>query len=277
MSCSARLSVYVLFCGAFFPNGAGNVIFILYLLGIMVAVGLGYLLKDSLFKQETAPFFMEFPPYRKPTFRTGVLHMWERARVYLKKIGGVILVASVVIWFLGNYPKVDHYSQDYTTQIAQLQQTNAPAAQRQVSHLEKEMAAEDIGNSFIGRIGSAIGPTLKPLGFNWQMGVALVTGFVAKEVVVSTLGVLYQLGDDVDENSSTLIKVIGSRGSGISALAAFAFLVFVLLYTPCVSTLAVVKREVGLKWMSFGMLLQFVIPWVAAFVIFQGGTFLGLG
>jgi len=277
MSCSARLSVYVLFCGAFFPNNAGNVIFSLYLLGILVAVGLGYILKDSLFKQIATPFFMEFPPYRKPTFKTGLLHMWERARVYLKKIGGVILIASIVIWFLGNYPKVESYSQNYPAQIEQLQKSDLPGAHQQVVQLERKMAVEDIEHSFIGRFGSMIGPTLDPLGFNWQMGIALVTGFVAKEVVVSTLGVLYQLGEDVDENSSSLINAIASPSNGITPLAAFAFLVFVLLYTPCVSVIAVMRREIGAKWTWFGVVLQFVIPWIAACCIFQGGRLFGLG
>jgi ferrous iron transport protein B len=269
--------VYVLFCGAFFPNSAGNVIFVLYLLGILVAVGLGYILKDSLFKQVNTPFFMEFPPSRKPAFKTGVLHMWERARVYLKKIGGVILIASIVIWFLGKYPQVETYSQNYAAQIEQLTQSTSPDAELEITQLERKMATEDIEQSYIGKMGSLIGPVIEPLGFNWQMGIALVTGFVAKEVVVSALGVLYQLGEDVDENSTTLIAAISSPSNGISALAAFAFLVFVLLYTPCISVVAVMRREIGAKWTSFGMMLQLVIPWVAAFAIYQGGKLIGLG
>ena len=277
MSCSARLSVYVLFCGAFFAGNAGNVIFSLYLLGIAVAVIFGRLLKKSLFKDDTAPFFMEFPPYRRPTFKTGLLMMWERAKIYLGKIGKVILVASVVIWFLGAFPKIDNYSQDYDSQISVLQQQGTPEAEEQVVHLQSQMQTEEIQHPYIGRIGNLIQPIIEPLGFNWQMGIALITGFVAKEVVVSTLGVLYQLGEDVDETSTSLMNIISDESGGITPLVAFAFLVFVLLYTPCITVMAAMKREIGAKWMWFGMSVQLAVPWVAAFAIYRLGLLFGLG
>lgn len=277
MSCSARLSVYVLFCGAFFAGNAGNVIFSLYLLGIAVAVIFGRLLKKSLFKEDKSPFFMEFPPYRRPTFKTGLLMMWERAKIYLGKIGKVILVASVVIWFLGAFPKIDNYSQDYDSQISVLQQQGTPEAEEQVVHLQSQMKTEEIQHSYIGRIGNLIQPIIEPLGFNWQMGIALITGFVAKEVVVSTLGVLYQLGEDVDETSTSLMNIISDESGGITPLVAYAFLVFVLLYTPCITVMAAMKREIGAKWMWFGMSVQLAIPWVAAFAIYRVGLLLGMG
>ena len=276
MSCSARLSVYVLFCGAFFAGHAGNVIFSLYLLGIAVAVGFGRLLKHSLFKDDTAPFFMEFPPYRRPTFKAGLLMMWERAKIYLGKIGGVILVASIVIWFLGAFPRIDSYSQDYDTQIAQLQQQPTEAAGEQIVHLQSQMKIEEIQHSYIGRLGNLIQPIIEPLGFNWQMGIALITGFVAKEIVVSTLGVLYQLGEDVDESSTSLMTIISDPSGGISPLVAYAFLVFVLLYTPCLTVMAAMKREIGAKWMWFGMSVQLVIPWIVAFAIYRIGMLIGM-
>ncbi len=276
MSCSARLSVYVLFCGAFFSGNAGNVIFSLYLLGIIVAVILGRLLKNSLFKNETAPFFMEFPPYRRPTFKTGLLMMWERAKIYLRKIGGVILVASIIIWFLGAFPKVEQYSQDYDGQIAQLESLGTPEAAEQIDHLQAQMQTEEIRQSYIGRLGNLIQPLIEPLGFNWQMGIGLITGFVAKEVVVSTLGVLYQIGGEVDETSASLMNLIADPAGGITPLAAYAFLVFVLLYTPCVSVMAAIRREIGSRWMWLGMAIQLAIPWVVAFAIYRGGLLVGL-
>ncbi len=276
MSCSARLSVYVLFCGAFFAGNAGNVIFSLYLLGIAVAVILGRALKSTLFREDTAPFFMEFPPYRRPTFKSGLLMMWERAKIYLGKIGGVILAASIVIWFLGAFPRIDSYSQDFESQISELRQLATPEADEQIVHLQSQMQSEEIQHSYIGRLGNLIQPIIQPLGFNWQMGIALITGFVAKEVVVSTLGVLYQLGDDVDENSTSLMSIISDTAGGVTPLVAYAFLVFVLLYTPCLTVMAAMKREIGAKWMWFGMTLQLVIPWIAAFAIYRTGVFLGL-
>ncbi len=276
MSCSARLSVYVLFCGAFFAGSAGNVIFSLYLLGIGVAVILGRLLKNSLFKEDKSPFFMEFPPYRRPTFKTGLLMMWERAKIYLRKIGGVILVASIIIWFLGAFPQLDQYSQDYAGQIAQLETLNSPEATEQAARLQAQRQSEEIKNSYIGRLGNLIHPIIEPLGFNWQMGIGLITGFVAKEVVVSTLGVLYQLGGDVDENSTSLMNVLSDPINGITPLAAYAFLVFVLLYTPCISVMAAMRREIGARWMWLGMAAQLAIPWIAAFAIYRIGSIIGL-
>lgn len=277
MSCSARLSVYVLFAGAFFAGNAGNVIFALYLLGVLVAVVVGWLLRKTLFTDHDIPFIIEFPPYRRPTFRVGLLHMWERGKVYLQKMGGIILIASVVLWFLGAFPRVDNYSQDYDSQITALHQSSDPSAAERISHLQAEKASEDVTYSFVGRIGHAMAPVLQPLGFNWQMGVSLVTGFVAKEVVVSSMGVLYQIGDEVDETSTSLIKALRNPAGGVTPLIAFAFLTFVLLYTPCVSVLIVVRREIGARWMAFGVIVQLALAWMVAFAIYRLGILFGLG
>jgi ferrous iron transport protein B len=277
MSCSARLSVYVLFAGAFFAGNAGNVIFALYLLGVLVAVAVGWLLRKILFKDHDIPFIIEFPPYRRPTFRVGLSHMWERGKVYLHKMGGIILIASVVLWFLGAFPRVDQYSQDYDSQITVLHQSSDPSAAERIAHLQAAKASEDVAYSFVGRIGHAVEPLLQPLGFNWQMGVSLVTGFVAKEVVVSSMGVLYQIGEEVDETSTSLVKALRNPGGGITPLIAFAYLTFVLLYTPCISVLIAMRREIGTRWMAFGVTAQLVLAWGVAFVIYRLGLFLGLG
>jgi ferrous iron transport protein B len=277
MSCSARLSVYVLFASAFFAGNAGNVIFALYLLGVLIAVAVGWLLRKTLFTDHDIPFIIEFPPYRRPTFRVGLSHMWERGKVYLHKMGGVILIASVALWFLGAFPKVNHYSQDYDNQIASLQRSTDPAAADRIAHLQAAKASEDVAYSFVGRIGHAVAPVLQPLGFNWQMGVSLVTGFIAKEVVVSSMGVLYQIGDEVDETTTSLVKALRNPTGGVTPLIAFAFLTFVLLYTPCVSVLITVRREIGSRWMAFGVTAQLALAWGVTFAIYRIGLLFGLG
>ena len=277
MSCSARLSVYVLFASAFFAGSAGNVIFALYLLGVLIAVAVGWLLRKTLFTDHDIPFIIEFPPCRRPTFRVGLSHMWERGKVYLHKMGGVILIASVVLWFLGAFPRVNHYSQDYDGQIASLRQSPNPSAADRIAHLRAEKASEDVAYSFVGRLGHVVAPILQPLGFNWQMGVSLVTGFFAKEVVVSSMGVLYQIGDEVDETSTSLVKALRNPAGGVTPLIAFAFLTFVLLYTPCVSVLIAMRREIGARWMAFGVSAQLVLAWVVTFAIYQLGLLIGLG
>ncbi len=277
MSCSARLSVYVLFAGAFFAGGAGNVIFVLYFFGVLVAVAAGWLLRKTLFTGRDVPFIIEFPPYRRPTLRVGLSHMWERGRIYLSKIGRVILIASVVLWFLAAFPKPDNYSHEYDRQIASLQQSADPAAKDETVRLRTEKASEDIAYSFVGRLGQLVEPVLEPLGFNWQMGVSLVTGVVAKEVVVSSMGVLYQIGGDADETSTSLIKAIRNPAGGVTPLIAFTFLTFVLLYSPCVSVLAAMRNEIGSRWMKFGMVSQLLLAWGMAFIIYRLGHILGLG
>jgi ferrous iron transport protein B len=146
-----------------------------------------------------------------------------------------------------------------------------------IEQLRKMQAAEDLEYTFIGRLGKAVEPVVKPLGFSWQMGVSLISGFVAKEVVVSSLGVLYSLGDDDEEaGSDTLMRVLRGSGSGVTSLAAYAFMVFVLLYTPCIVAVLTVKREIGWRWMLFSVFFQLALAWLAAFIIYQGGRIIGL-
>jgi len=286
MSCSARLPVYVLFAGAFFGQSAGNVIFILYIFGVVVAVGVAQILRKTLFRQEVAPFVMELPPYRIPTVKSIFMHMWERANVYLKKIGGIILVASIIIWLLGYFPRTDNYSQDYQRQITALENTldnqnldeqSREVMETQIGMLNASMSREEIQYSFIGRMGAMVSPIVEPLGFNWQLGVSLITGFVAKEIVVSTLGVLYQIGDEVNDESLGLIDALKEGESRISPLVALAFMVFVLLYTPCIGTIVAIRREAGTRMMFLSIFYQLFLAWMFAFIVYQGGKMLGLG
>ncbi len=276
MSCSARLPVYILFAGAFFGKSAGNVIFSIYILGIIVAVIVGQLFKNTILRSEDIPFVMELPPYRWPTGRSVLIHMWERTKIYLRKMGGVILIASIILWFLGYFPKRSEYTQDYDAQIVQLSQMDTEKAADRISELEGLKAAEDLEYTMIGRLSVVVGPAVSPLGFNWQMGVSLLTGFVAKEVVISSMGVLYQLGADQDEQSDNLVAVLKDPKSGVTPLSAYAFMVFILLYTPCIVAVIAIKREAGAKWMWFSIFFQTILAWVAAFIVFQGGSILGL-
>ncbi len=275
MSCSARLPVYVLIAGAFFPRRAGDVIFGIYILGVVLAIVVGRVMSVTIFKGESAPFVLELPPYRLPTLKSVVLHMWENTKVYLQKMGGVVLAFSIVIWFLGSFPKDIQFSQDYVAKIRIIQEKMADLSTKkeadavelehlkeQLKSLKRAMEEERLEKSYIGQIGKAIEPVLAPLGFDWKLGVSLVTGFVAKEVVVSTMGVLYQAGED---DTSSLQKAL--KTSGIDKCTALAFMVFVLIYVPCMVTVLTIWKETGsFGWASFAVGYLMILAWVMAFV-----------
>jgi len=254
MSCSARLPVYILITGAIFPRYAGTVIFGLYLTGILLAILVSILFKKTLFKSKEAPFVMELPPYRMPTFRVTIRHMWEKGEHYLKKMGGVILIAVILIWALEYFPRGN-------------------------SGISQE---ERLKNSCIGQFGQAIEPVIHPLGFDWRMGVSLVTGTVAKEVVVSTMGVLYGTGQSVVKDKKTNLSAIlqsekyreGSRAGQkvFTPLAGISFLLFILIYMPCVAVIATVKKESGhWKWALFLISYTTALAWLLSFTVFQIG------
>jgi ferrous iron transport protein B len=260
----------VLFASAFFSAHAGNMIFLLYVVGIAIAVILGRVFKMILFRGEQLPFVMELPPYRIPTATAAFIHMWERGKVYLKKMGGVILVASVILWFLGEFPRLDHNSPQAPGTVGEFQ-ASPPAAAAESS------AAAEMRYSFIGRLGEALSPAVAPLGFNWQMGVSLLTGFFAKEVVVSSMGVLYQVGEESAAESGSLIAALRNPENGITNLTAFCFMLFVLLYTPCITVLLAIKREIGVRWAISSVALQLTVAWLSALVVYRFGLWLGLG
>jgi len=274
MSCSAKLPVYVLFAGAFFGASAGNVILSIYLIGMALAVIAARFLRKTILSGDSLPFVLELPPYRWPTGESVVIHMWERTKIYLRKMGGVILIASIILWAAGFFPKRTEFTQDYDSQIESLSQEKSFQSQEQIARLENDRAAEQLEYTIIGRLGHVVEPLVAPLGFNWQMGVSLITGFVAKEVIVSSMGVLYHLGGEAGEESDTLIKKLQDPGSNISRSAAFAYMIFVLLYTPCIASVIAVRREVGIKWMFFSIGFQLVIAWLMAFIFYQIGSLL---
>ncbi len=298
MSCGARLPVYVLLASIFFPENSGMVIFWLYILGVVVAILVGLLLKNTLFKGKgQSPFVMELPPYRIPTFKSIWFHMSERTGAFVRKAWGLILVTSIVIWVLMSVPLGE----------------------------AGRFADVPVAQSAYAGVSRAISPVFQPLGFGeWQMSGALVSGFVAKEVVVSTMSQVYDVAEveevtqpssffeDLGEILTSFISaiwdtiraiplIIGvdvfegeeepeptalmaavessfeSASNGHGALASVSFMVFVLLYTPCMVAVAAARKELGTKWMWFGIVGQFVLAWVISLVVFQGGLLLGLG
>ncbi|SHH71912.1 ferrous iron transport protein B [Caloranaerobacter azorensis DSM 13643] len=248
MSCGARLPVYILFASVFFAGHEDTVVFSLYVLGILVAIIVGLIFKKTLFKGEGAPFVMELPPYRIPTLKGIFIHVWERVKGYLVKAGTIIFAASIILWFLLGY------------------NFSGPA---------------DITESIGASIGKAIAPIFTPLGFgNWRAALSLVSGLLAKEVVISNMAIIYGLGETVAEAAleGDITGFASTLSNTFNQLTAYAFMVFVLLYTPCVATIGVIKRETNSwKWTLFSIAYQFVVAWVMSMLVFQVGSLLGLG
>jgi ferrous iron transport protein B len=286
MSCSAKLPVYVVLAGAFFGARAGTVIFGIYLLGVVLSIITGRLFRSTLLKGADAPFVMELPPYRMPMAKSLLIHMWDRSKLFLLKMGKVILVGSIVIWSLSNFPRDTATSRDYAaesrrvTATADSQKATADISERRrieeqaeqvVSDLRREQKAEQTRHSYLGRIGRFIAPVFAPLGIDWQGGVALLSGVVAKEIVVSTLGVLHAAGKS-DETGALGKALIAT---GMTPLSALSMMVFVLLYLPCLATTAAIRRETSTRWMLFNIGYSTAVAWGMAFVVYQSGRLLG--
>lgn len=284
MSCSARLPVYVLLISAFFVSYQGAVLFLIYAIGIVLAVLMALLFKKTLFAKKEVPFVMELPPYRMPTVRNTMVHMWHKASQYLNKMGTVILFASILIWAMGYYPRNVEYSQDYASMLSQVESNTVLTPEEKAAQIEDiELAKEEERQekSYIGKTGHFIEPIISPLGFDWKIGMSIITGMAAKEIVVSSMGVLYQASMNADENSQSLKDKLqeqrfthGPRvGQKVfSPLVAFALMVFVLIYFPCVAVVAAIKKEANWGWAVFTMVYTTAIAWIAAFSIYQIGT-----
>lgn len=320
MSCSARLPVYVLVAGAFFPTHAATVIFSLYLFGIVIAIASGKLFSKTILTGMSRPFVMELPQYQLPTVRSLLLHTWERGYVFIQKMGTVILVGSIIIWTLGYFPRNVTLSRDYSTEREEiriwLEQKTVQIEQKfkesvtigesqytstmipfeksesyqllqsqrdslrnsilyqydeELTNLQYAEMAETMKQRWIGRVGRLLEPLVAPLGFTWREGVALFSGFVAKEIVVSTYGVLFGVGENVSEESRGVIESL--RHSGMTPRVALGFLIFTLLYTPCLATVAAIKRETASwKYTIFSIGYSFTLAWLLAFIVFQLGS-----
>lgn len=277
MSCSARLPVYVLLAGAFFPNNASFILLSLYVCGILLAVVMARLFKRFLFKEEDVPFVMELPPYRMPTAKSIMIHMWEKAKQYLHKMGGVILVASIIIWFLGYFPRHSEMGDAFDKQIAEVENAEPDSKEKTetIAELERLKNMEHQKNSYIGTIGQTIQPVLHPLGFDWKMSVSLLTGMAAKEVVVSTLSVLYT-GDEEDSQvlSERIKQDLDEEGNPVfTPLIALSLMLFVLIYFPCIATISAIVNESGSwKWGIFVIVYTCVLAWIVSFVVYQMGS-----
>ncbi len=250
MSCSARLPIYLLLVGAFFADYASVVLLSIYATGILLAVLMARLFSKLIMRDDDTPFVMELPPYRMPTGRSILRHTWEKGAQYLKKMGGIIMVASILIWFLGYYPRTTG----------------------------NETVAEQQETSYIGQIGKAIEPVITPLGFDWKLGIGLISGVGAKELVVSTIGVLYH-GDEeevtaaTDGKSSSLTQRIEKS---MTPLVAICYMLFILIYFPCIATLAAIKQESGSwRWALFTAFYTTALAWLVSFVTYQIGSLLG--
>jgi ferrous iron transport protein B len=285
MSCSARLPVYVLFISAFFPLFESLILFLIYAIGILAALVTAIILNKTIFRKTESPFVMELPPYRLPTFKAVSKHTWFKTTHFLKKMGTVILMASIVIWALGYFPQDDLIIAKYDNEIEKQQEsltqfkngniTDIVAIENRISQLEILKHSELLEQSYISRIGKTIQPFFAPLGFDWKMSVSILTGIMAKEVVVSSMGILYHVGSDLDEKSDSLInKLRLSRQSNNTHLITyFGFLVFTLLYFPCMGTLIAIKKETAkYKWTVFSALYPFLFAWIITFIIYQSGS-----
>jgi ferrous iron transport protein B len=246
MSCSARLPVYLLLVGAFFPGHGGIALFGLYITGILLAIIMSRIFKRFLVRGDDLPFVMELPPYRMPTLKAMSRHCWDKTSQYLKKMGGVILVASIIVWFLEYFP--------------------------QNEDMPREAQKE---NSYIGKIGHFIEPAVKPLGFDWKIGAALISGMAAKEIIVSTLGIIYTGGED---NTALLKERLQTERSSdgalvFSPLVAASLLLFVLIYFPCIATVAAIKNESGSwRWAFFVVIYTTALAWLVSFGVYQIGS-----
>jgi ferrous iron transport protein B len=251
MSCSARYPVYVLIISAFFTHYQGTILFAVYMLGIVLAAIVAIILKRTLFRAEEMPFVMELPPYRIPTFKNTLTHTWHKGVQYLRKMGGIILIASLIIWALGYFPR-----------------NNAAGDKTQMEQ------------SFIGRIGKFVEPAMQPLGFDWKMSISLIAGAAAKEVVISTMGVLYEAGAEGGEGSLISKLQDQTYDSGpkkgekvFTPLVALSFMIFVLIYFPCVAVIAAIKKESGRwRWALFVALYTTGMAWIASFTVYQLGN-----
>ena len=230
--------------GIFFPEHAGTTLFLLYLLGMLMAVASARLMRRFMFREQEAPFVMELSPYRLPTVRTTVRHMWSKCTQYIKKMGGLILIASIVVWLLSYYPRPAE---------------GTPAAERYTYEM-----------SYMGKIGKVCEPVFRPMELGWQASVAILSGIPAKEIVVSTMNVLYAHPDDADvEGEEELSPNVKERvASSMSLPSAVAFLIFSLLYLPCIATIMAISSELNWKWAVGSAVYNTAVAWLLAWVAY---------
>jgi ferrous iron transport protein B len=277
MSCGAKLPVHVLLAGAFFPDKAANMVILIYAIGVALALLSSLVLKKTVLRGDPTPFVMELPPYRAPTLRGVLWHVWEKTSHYLKKAGTVILASAILIWAITTFPAYEIPETEMTARTEAFQAADPDADEDALAAFADTVRAEEgLAHSAAGSIGKFIEPAFKPLGFDWKISVATVTGFAAKEVVVSTLGVLYSVGTEEAEDSEGLRDAL--RGDPtFNPLVAFVLMLFTLAIPPCFAALATIKAELGWKWLGFAFGFMLAVAWVLGFAVFQVGSLVGLG
>jgi ferrous iron transport protein B len=291
MSCSARLPVYVLFISAFFPIYKSGILFGIYLFGILAAFLTALLLSKTILRKSDTPFVMELPPYRMPTFKAVSRHMWFKSAFFLKKMGTIILIASIIVWALGYFPRNSKISEKYNSKIAATElkyssfANSVSGAEKDsilkqklsiIKSLEVECDASLLEQSYICQMGKAIEPVFKPLGFDWKMSVSILTGVMAKEIVVSSMSVLYHADNEADENSVSLVKKLQEDriAEGTPLYVYIGFLLFILLYFPCIGTLSAIRKETStIFWTIFNVAYTTAFAWIIAFLVFTIGSF----
>lgn len=279
MSCSARLPVYILIISAFFQKFQALILIGIYAFGIILAFITAQIFNRILFRNKETPFVMELPAYRFPTFRNIIFHMWDKTRHYLKKIGTVILVGVVIIWALEYFPRDTENTGQFLTEMETIRQSDLPEEEKaeRTDEVLLAMESDRLVNSYIGRLGKVMQPVMAPLGFDWKMSIALLAGLPAKEIIISTMGVLYQ--SDVEESTVNLQTKLQNETHTKGKLAgqkvfntasALAFLVFILIYFPCIGVVATIKNESGSwKWGTFSVLYTTTLAWIMAFFTYQ--------
>ncbi len=300
MNCGAKLPVHILLAGTFFTANAGNMVLLIYVIGVVLALMSSLLFRKTILKGESTPFVMELPPYRLPTFKGILSHIREKTMLYIKKAGAILLPASILIWVIISFPKpaqdIAKYQKiedDYkiiledkarsnntvtevdnnTADINEEKETIDEQASEYADNLKKE---DELAYSTAGRLGRIIEPAIIPLGFDWKIGVATITGFAAKESVVSTLGILYKTGGEETSEGATLRNALKSD-KNFNPLVAFVLMLFTLILAPCFAAQATIKAELGWRWLGFYVLYSITVSWTLCFAVYQTGKFFGLG
>lgn len=275
MSCSARLPVYLLLVSAFFAEKQGLMLFLIYLIGIVFAILTALLLKKTKFKNNSEEFVMELPPYRIPTWRSVLIHMWDKAVQYLKKMGTVILLASIILWALNYFPSSSPELDEIDAKIAQVDEGSEEY--EELTLLRSSVQSE---NSYIGSIGKFIAPVFKPLGFDWKTSVSILTGLAAKEIVVSSMGILYQADGEADEESEKLVSALQNAqykdGTHVfTPIVAFSLMLFILLCSPCIAAVTALAKESTAKWAAFAVVYTTFMAWIVSFAFYQIASLIG--
>jgi len=274
MSCGARLTIYALLIPAFFPSHLhGPMLWLMYVIGVLVAMVAAKLLRKTIFKGDSVPFLIELPEYRMPTIKNLLLEMWNQSKEYLKKAGSIILVLSVLLWGLASFPKIQMYSQDYQNEIQTVQSSALSDVQKEekLHEIAQEMQEEELSFTYAGRIGRFLEPALRPIGFDWKIGTALIGALAAKEMFVAQLGIV----NAVRETEDNQVPLRDKLRDQYTPLVAFCIMLFCLISAPCVATCAVTRRESNSwKWALIQFFGLTVVAYILTFVVYQVGSLL---